>query len=134
MEILARRFKKCNQNIFRKRKSVKSYQDFNEHIGTSSRVVRVLSICCGDKQVVGRPCLEIQCSVNLDVAHSIEVLNSEVCRVSSRQNILNIGDAVSIQGLKWQTEEQSDQGLHYLQFTLHLLATLLYGRDTLFKF
>ena len=31
-------------------------------------------------------------------------------------------------------EEQSDQGLHCLQFPLHLLDALLYGISTLFKF
>ena len=31
-------------------------------------------------------------------------------------------------------EEQSDQGLHYLPFRLHLLDTLLYGKATLFEF
>ena len=31
-------------------------------------------------------------------------------------------------------EKQSDQGLHCLQFPLHLLDTLLGGRATLFKF
>ena len=31
-------------------------------------------------------------------------------------------------------EEQSDQGLHSLQFCLHLLDALLYGKATLFKF
>ena len=31
-------------------------------------------------------------------------------------------------------EEQSDQGLHCLQFPLHHLDSLLYGRATLFKF
>ena len=32
-----------------------------------------------------------------------------------------------------QTEEQSDQGLHYLQFPLHLLDTLLSGKAILFN-
>ena len=31
-------------------------------------------------------------------------------------------------------EEQSDQGLHCLQFPLHLLDALLYGKSSLFKF
>ena len=31
-------------------------------------------------------------------------------------------------------EEQSDQGLHCLQFCLHLLNALLYGKGILFKF
>ena len=31
-------------------------------------------------------------------------------------------------------EEQSDQGLHCLQFPLHLLDTLLYGNYSLFNF
>ena len=31
-------------------------------------------------------------------------------------------------------EEQSDQGLHCLQFCLHRLDSLLYGRATEFKF
>ena len=31
-------------------------------------------------------------------------------------------------------EEQSDQGLHSLKLTPHLLATLLYGKATLLKF
>ena len=31
-------------------------------------------------------------------------------------------------------EEQSDQGLHYLQFWLHLLAALFFGKAILFKF
>ena len=31
-------------------------------------------------------------------------------------------------------EEQSDQGLHWLQFRLHLLGALLFGKAILFKF
>ena len=31
-------------------------------------------------------------------------------------------------------EEQSDQGLHCLQFQLHLLGALLFGKAILFKF
>ena len=31
-------------------------------------------------------------------------------------------------------EEQSDQGLHCLQFRLHLLGALLFGKAILFKF
>ena len=31
------------------------------------------------------------------------------------------------------SSEQSDQGLHCLQFPLHFLGTLLYGKTTLFK-
>ena len=31
-------------------------------------------------------------------------------------------------------EEQSDQGLHYLQYCLHLLDALLYGKSSLFEF
>ena len=31
-------------------------------------------------------------------------------------------------------QEQSDQGLHYLPFRLHLFDALLYGKVTLFKF
>ena len=31
-------------------------------------------------------------------------------------------------------EEQSDQGLHRLQFRLHLLDALFYGKAILFKF
>ena len=31
-------------------------------------------------------------------------------------------------------EEQTDQGLHWLQFHLHHLDTLLYGKASLFKF
>ena len=31
-------------------------------------------------------------------------------------------------------EEQSDQGLHYLQYCLHLLDALLYGKTSLFAF
>ena len=31
-------------------------------------------------------------------------------------------------------EEQSDQGLHYLEFRLHLLGALLFGKAILFKF
>ena len=43
----------------------------------------------------------------------------------------------------WQTvqyqirqflEEQSDQGLHWLQFRLYLLDALLYGKTIVFKF
>ena len=33
-----------------------------------------------------------------------------------------------------QTEEQSDQDLHFLPFRLHRLDSLLYGRATQFKF
>ena len=33
-----------------------------------------------------------------------------------------------------EEEEQSDQGLHCLQFLLHILDALLYGKATLFKF
>ena len=33
-----------------------------------------------------------------------------------------------------QTEEQSDQSLHCLQFLLHLLDVLLYGKAILFNF
>ena len=33
-----------------------------------------------------------------------------------------------------QTVEQSDQGLHCLQFPLLLLDALVYGKSTLFKF
>ena len=33
-----------------------------------------------------------------------------------------------------EVEEQSDQGLHCLQFSLHLLDALLYGKATLFNF
>ena len=36
--------------------------------------------------------------------------------------------------LKLLQEEQSDQGLHCLQFPLHLLDALLYDKATLFKF
>ena len=31
-------------------------------------------------------------------------------------------------------EEQSDQGLHYLQYCLHLLDALLYGKTSFFQF
>ena len=31
-------------------------------------------------------------------------------------------------------EEQSDQGLHYLQYCLHLLDALLYGKASSFQF
>ena len=31
-------------------------------------------------------------------------------------------------------EEQSDQGLHYLQYCLHLLDALRYGKKTFFEF
>ena len=33
-----------------------------------------------------------------------------------------------------QTQEQSDHGLHCLQFRLHLLGALLFGKVILFKF
>ena len=38
--------------------------------------------------------------------------------------------------LNFQTDRsgQSDRGLHCLQFCLHLLDALLYGKATLFKF
>ena len=35
---------------------------------------------------------------------------------------------------KISLEEQSDQGLHCLQFCLHLLEALLYDKASLFKF
>ena len=36
--------------------------------------------------------------------------------------------------IKLLLEEQSDQGLHYLQYCLHLLDALLYGKTSLFEF
>ena len=43
------------------------------------------------------------------------------------------GQTVQIQ-IRLLLEEQSDQGLHSLQFPLHLLGAILYGKSTLFDF
>ena len=44
-----------------------------------------------------------------------------------------LGQTVQTQ-IRLLLEEQSDQGLHCLQFHLHLLEALLYGKTTLFQF
>ena len=41
---------------------------------------------------------------------------------------------IQIRLIRLLLEEQSDQGLHYLQFPLHLLDASLYGKATMFKF
>ena len=51
--------------------------------------------------------------------------NGSVPKFSDRYNWANSADLL---------EEQSDQGLHCLQFPLHLLDALLYSKSTLFKF
>ena len=43
------------------------------------------------------------------------------------------GQTVQTQ-IKLLLEEQSDQGLHCLQFHLHILEVLLYGKALLLKF
>ena len=44
-----------------------------------------------------------------------------------------LGQTVQTQ-IRLLLEELSDQGLHCLQFRLHLFDALLYGKATLFKF
>ena len=41
---------------------------------------------------------------------------------------------IQIRLIRLLLEEQSDQGLHYLQFPLYLLDASLYGKATMFKF
>ena len=44
----------------------------------------------------------------------------------------NSGQTVQTQ-IRLLLEEQSDQGLHYLQYCLHLLDALLYGKTSFFE-
>ena len=60
----------------------------------------------------------------LSTAHTVMILSFRTDR--SEQTVQT--------QIRLLLEEQSDQGLHCLQFRLHLLDSLLYGRAILFKF
>ena len=57
-----------------------------------------------------------------------------VCSNCTYRNDPNFSDRYVWANSADPDQEQSDQGLHCLQYHLHPLDALLYGKDTLLKF
>ena len=70
-------------------------------------------------------------SFNEHVAHQFYTINKITVMILSFLTDWS-GQIVQTQ-IRLLLEEQSDQGLHYLQYCLHLLDALLYGKNPLFS-